>query len=209
MNAELKFPNSLTILIADDHVLIREGLKSLVAGIYGSVQFLEASDGDALIQMAGSHAPIELALVDLNMPNMDRGVRLNELSLRYPDLPIVVVSALTSPDIVQRMLSISSVYAFVPKSATPEHMQVAMNAAMSRIKLMFSPQQHENPHSDVILTPRLEEVRRLLRQGLTNKHIAMELGISEGTVKNYLSEIFRALKVTNRTQAAQINAGIS
>jgi DNA-binding NarL/FixJ family response regulator len=208
MKDDLKFPKSLTILIADDHVLIREGLKSLVSSIFGKVDFLEASDGNSLMRLAGSAASIQLALVDLNMPSMDRGDRLTELSKRYPRLPIVVISALTSPDIVQRILSIANVYAFVPKSATPEHMQVAMNAAMSGIKLMFSPTQ-AHPDSEVTLAPRLEEVRRLLRQGLTNKYIAMELGISEGTVKNYMSEIFRALKVTNRTQAAQVNADFS
>ena len=59
---------------------------------------------------------------------------------------------------------------------------------------------------DVVLTPRMEEVRQLLRQGMSNKRIASHLGLSEGTVKNYMSEIFRALNVSNRTQAAQMDA---
>ena len=59
---------------------------------------------------------------------------------------------------------------------------------------------------DVVLTPRMEEVRQLLRQGMSNKRIASQLGLSEGTVKNYMSEIFRALNVSNRTQAAQMDA---
>ena len=64
----------------------------------------------------------------------------------------------------------------------------------------------DSKRPDVLLTPRMEEVRQLLRQGMSNKLIASTLGLSEGTVKNYMSEIFRALNVSNRTQAAQLDA---
>lgn len=62
------------------------------------------------------------------------------------------------------------------------------------------------PPPDAALTPRMQEIRSLLRQGLSNKHIAQKLNISEGTVKNYMTDIFRLLSVTNRTQAAQYDA---
>lgn len=196
----------VTVLIADDHALVRDGIKMLVTHILGSVKFLEAGDADSLLRLASSHASIDLALVDLNMPGMERGFRLAEMARLHSLLPIIVISALTSPDIVRRTLDIATVYSFVPKSATSDHIRLAIDAALNRIKLPFNLTLPSSARSDLALTPRLEEVRQLLRQGMSNKMIASTLGITEGTVKNHMSEIFKALNVSNRTQAAQINA---
>lgn len=193
------------VLIADDHLLVRDGLKLLVSSILGPVQFLEASDAESLLKMAGVLPQARVALVDLNMPGMGRGARLAELAHRHPTLPVVIISALTSPDVVRRALDISTVFAFVPKSATADHMGAAIAAAINGVKLPFAQVNPGSPDSDVALPPRLEEIRQLLRQGMSNKLIASKLGISEGTVKNYMSDIFRALKVTNRTQAARFD----
>lgn len=194
------------VLIADDHLLVRDGLKLLVSSILGQVQFLEACDAESLLNMAQALPQPRVALVDLNMPGMDRGARLAELAQRHPGLPVVVISALTSPDVVRRTLEMPTVFAFVSKSATADHMRAAIAAAVNRVKLPFAQVSPVASESDIVLTPRLEEIRQLLRQGMSNKLIASQLGISEGTVKNYMSEIFRALKVTNRTQAARFDS---
>lgn len=198
------------IIVADDHNLVRDGLKLMVSGMLGDARFLEAGDAHALLNLTRSAVDVKVALVDLNMPGMDKGATLAQIARENPRLPLVVISALTSPDIVRRTLDIPTVHAFVPKSATTEHMRVAINAALQGIKLMFK---HNIEGSmappDAALTPRMEEIRSLLCQGMTNKHIALTLGISEGTVKNYLTEIFKALNVSNRTQAAQYNSSTS
>lgn len=196
----------LTVLIADDHVLVRDGIRLLVSSILGPVRFLEAGDGPALLRLARLHPETNLALVDLNMPGMEKGLRLTDLGRQRPGLPVVVVSALTSPDVVRRTLAIPNVYAFVPKSATSDRMRAAIEAARFGLKLPYAPVVEQALAPEVTLTPRLEEVRALLRQGLSNKLIASTLGISEGTVKNHMTEIFRALNVSNRTQAARHNA---
>ncbi len=196
----------LTVLVADDHVLVRDGFKLLVSDILRSVTFLEAGDGDSLVAVIRANPALSLALVDLNMPGMERGARLGEIARAFPGLPLVVISALTSPDIVRRTLAIDTVYAFVPKSATSDHVRQAIESAIRREKLPFTMVAVGGPRADVTLTPRLEEVRNLLRQGMSNKMIASALGITEGTVKNHMSEIFKALNVSNRTQAAQINS---
>jgi DNA-binding NarL/FixJ family response regulator len=198
--------SSTTVLIADDHALVRDGIRGLVAGVLGEVRFVEADDGESLLQAASSSPPARLALVDLNMPGMERGFRLAELARRHPALPLVVISALTSPDIVRRTLEISTVHAFIPKSAPSEQICCAIEAAMRGVRLPFAQRVSDSKRPEVLLTPRMEEVRGLLRQGMSNKLIASTLGISEGTVKNYMSEIFRALNVSNRTQAAQLDA---
>ncbi len=194
------------VLVADDHLLVRDGLKLLVASILGSVQFLEACDAPSLLAMAGAQPAPSLALVDLNMPGMDRGHGLAQLAHRHPALPVVVISALTSPDVVRRTQALANVHAFVPKSATVEHMRAAIHAALAGHKLAFSQGVDDGGSStDLQLSPRLEEIRALVRQGMSNKLIASQLGISEGTVKNYMSDIFKALKVSNRTQAARFD----
>jgi DNA-binding NarL/FixJ family response regulator len=196
-------PAETTLIIADDHNLVRDGLKLMVSGMLPQVRFLEADDAESLLECARRAPQAQLALVDLNMPGMERGARLAQLARSYPRLPLVAISALTSPDVVRRTLDIPTVHAFVPKSATGDHMRLAINAALQGIKMMFVQPGDAAGALEPGLSPRLEEVRALLKQGMTNKRIAQTLNISEGTVKNYMTEIFRALNVSNRTQAAQ------
>ncbi len=200
-------PSTIPVLIADDHALVRDGMRSLAASVLGDVQCIEAADADALMQAAAGEPRPHLALVDLNMPGMEKGFRLAELARRHPALPVVVISALTSPDVVRRTLALPNVHAFVPKSAPSDQLCDAIAAALRGERLPFATQRlSDTRRPDVVLTPRMEEVRQLLRQGMSNKRIASQLGLSEGTVKNYMSEIFRALNVSNRTQAAQMDA---
>ncbi|MDI1338461.1 response regulator transcription factor [Polaromonas sp.] len=196
----------MTVLIADDHALVRDGLRGLVASVLGEVDVVEADDGDSLMRAACAGAPARVALVDLNMPGMERGFRLAELARLCPSLPLVVISALTSPDVVRRTLEIPTVHAFVSKSAPSEQICAAIEAAMQGNKLPFALRVADTKRPDLVLTPRMEEVRQLLRLGMSNKLIASTLGITEGTVKNYMSEIFKALNVSNRTQAAQLDS---
>jgi DNA-binding NarL/FixJ family response regulator len=191
-----------TVLVADDHMLVRQGIKLLVEGVISPVHFLEAADGDSLLKLAGSNT-VSLALIDWKMPNMREGLCLGEMARRHPDTPIVVISAFTSPDVVRLALDIPTVYAFVAKSGGVEDISAAIQAAMQRLKLPPRLTRTGGALQTPVLTPRQSQIRRLLRQGMSNKVIAQTLGISEGTVKNHISEIFRILKTTNRTQAAQ------
>jgi DNA-binding NarL/FixJ family response regulator len=202
----LSSPQDLIVLIADDHALVRDGLRSLVAGVLGEVQFVQADDGASLMRVACAYPSARVALVDLNMPGMEKGLRLAELARLCPSLPLVVISALTSPDVVRRTLEIPTVHAFVSKSAPSEQICGAIDAAMQGRKLPFALRVSDAKRPELLLTPRMEEVRQLLRLGMSNKMIASTLGISEGTVKNYMSEIFKALNVSNRTQAAQLDS---
>jgi len=190
-----------TVLIADARVLVRNGVKTLIASLLGDVSFVEVDDGDALLRPV-EWATVRFALVDPGMPRMDGGRRLIEFAQRYPSIPLVVISAVSSPDILRRVASIPTLCAFVPVSASMDSIQLALEAAMQGRKLPMK----QTVAASVPLTPRQEEVRRLLRAGMSNKSIAGALGISESTVKNHISDIFRALKATNRTQAARLDA---
>ena len=195
------------VLIADDHALVRDGIRMLITSILGPVSFLEAEDAESLLRVMRENPGVRLALVDLNMPGMEKGFRLTELSRQNPDVPLVVVSALTAPDVVRRTLEIPTVHAFVPKSANSEIIGAAIDAALQGRKLPYTQTATGGAkRPEVVLTPRMEEVRNLLRQGMSNKMIASTLGITEGTVKNHMSEIFKALNVSNRTQAARLDS---
>lgn len=197
---------ALTLVIADDHPLVRDGLKLLIEAMLPKARILEAGDAEALWRLARGAPTPDLALVDLNMPGMERGARLAALTRDCPRLPLVVVSALTSPDVQRRALDLPTVHAFVPKSGDGQQMRSAIAAALSGCRLAPLVTQPADLPPHEALTPRMQEIRALLRQGLSNKHIARQLNISEGTVKNYMTEIFRLLNVSNRTQAAQYDA---
>jgi DNA-binding NarL/FixJ family response regulator len=195
----------LRVLIADDHALVRDGLKLLLRPMMATGDIVEAHDADSLSDALRFEQDLTLALVDLSMPGMEQGARLAEIVARGQNVPIVVVSAMTATDVVRRAMQIPSVYAFVSKGASREQMLEAVRDGMQRIKRPYRPPADAAQGSVALLTPRMEEVRHLLRQGLTNKMIATRLGITEGTVKNHMSDIFKALNVANRLQAAQLS----
>lgn len=204
--AQEAWPHDVAMLIADDHHLVRDGMRLMVGAMFPRARVSDAADGDELVRQArrlGGHA---LALVDLNMPGMDKGAMLASLARDFPGLRLVVVSALTSPDVIRRALALPTVYAFVPKSADAQRMRRALDAALKGQRLPYEvPPDESEPPADAGLTPRMQEIRLLLRQGMSNKAIAQKLNLSEGTVKNYMTDIFRVLSVTNRTQAARYN----
>jgi DNA-binding NarL/FixJ family response regulator len=203
----LEMKHAATVLVADDHALVREGIKTVAAAILGSTRFLEAHDGDSLLHAARLSPEIRLALVDLKMPGMQGGARLFELSRRYPTVPVVVISTLSSPDVAHQVLRIPSVHAFVSKAASSCSLRSAIEAAMLGRKLEYVHREPRSAQPHVSLTPRQQEIRSLLRQGMRNKMIAQVLGISEGTVKNHVTDILKILKASNRTQAAQLHEG--
>jgi DNA-binding NarL/FixJ family response regulator len=196
------------VIVADDHALVRDGMRFLVRNVMNDIDVVDAHDGDSLLRAAAQHAGARLALVDLNMPGMEKGYRLSELARRQPKLPLVVISALTSPDVVRRTMAVPTVHAFIPKSAPQEQTCKAIEAALQGVKLPYAYRASGAARPDIALTPRMEEIRRLVQQGMSNKQIANALGISEGTVKNHMSEIFKALQVSNRTQAAQLDTDL-
>ena len=196
------------ILIADDHRLVRDGLALLIRGFWPDCRIVHAQDKAAVLQTLGEEGTLDLALVDWHMPPASAGLSWQRILAGRPDIPVVVVSADTSPPVMRQAMDIASVYAFVPKSADALILHSAMEAAMQRIKFLGQsavPSCTENAP----MPPRLAEVLPLLRRGMSNKMIARELNISVGTVRNYLSEIYQRLGVGNRTQAALLDQNSS
>lgn len=192
------------ILIVDDHALVREGLASLLRGLRADCTIVEAASCSAGLQAAALR-PMDLALLDLGLPDMPGFVALETLRERFPEMPTAVVSASEDPATVVRCLDLGA-KAFVPKSAPAARIRAALEALLDgRVALpdgvtAAQPGQTADPAA-WRLTGRQREVLALLVAGLPNKRIAQRLGIAESTVKIHVSALLRELGAASRTQA--------
>jgi DNA-binding NarL/FixJ family response regulator len=200
---------AINILIADDHEVVRAGLKSLFQGTEIRV-VAEAEDGSSAYRMALKHRP-DLILLDVRMPESDGLSCLARLKVDLPDTPVVMFSTYDNPTYVARAVALGAA-GYVSKSATREEIISAIGAAAkgetiwTRDELRRVTGALAAPRSgaevDVPLTKREKEVLKQLAFGLTNKEIAQALGISYETVKEHVQHVLRKIGVSDRTQAA-------
>lgn len=198
----------MKILIVDDHNLFREGMCHILSSMDKEVTILEASNCDSAMQYASSHPDLDLILLDLNLSGKDGFTALSELSEKYPALPVVILSASNQRSDMQRALDLGAM-GYIPKETSSAIMLNALQIIMSGgIYVPSNMAQLNNiSESDKLsthfnLTPRQTEVLALLVDGSSNKRIAQELSLTESTVKVHITSIFKAMNVTNRTQAA-------
>jgi DNA-binding NarL/FixJ family response regulator len=209
----------MKILVVDDHVLIREALRGVLKELRSDAVILEGSDGRQAMRLIGEHADIGLILLDLNLPDADGFSMLAELRERYPATSVVVLSAQQDRGSVVKALDIGAL-GFIPKTAQREVMLAALELVfaggiyipveiLSRQEPVLSQSASQPPATDssrapprdLGLTERQLEVLALMMRGKSNKAICRLLDVAEPTVKNHVTAIFRALKVTNRTEA--------
>lgn len=203
----------MKLLVADDHALVREGLKHTLIGFDENIEIVEAEDGEQVKKILANNQPIDLALLDLYMPNTNGFELIDFICNNYPDILVVVLSASDDPDNMRKVLD-RGASGFIPKTTIKDVILTALKLVMSggvyippdmfksRPKQETAPQ--SQPDLTLIkqkLTPRQLEVLNLIAQGYQNKHIAHELNLSEHTVKIHITAIFKALGVKNRTQA--------
>jgi DNA-binding NarL/FixJ family response regulator len=194
---------TLTVLIADDHPLVRAALAHSVRALDAEVRVHEAQDFETLLALARAH-DADLALVDLNMPGMN-GVNglsgLARLREAVPALPVVVASGQEDAATVRAVLAAGAA-GFIPKSERPEALVSALRQVLAGecwVPQRLLDQARPSPTGG--LTPRQLDVMRRLLCGEPNKKIAHELGLTEGTVKLHVAAILRTLQARNRTEA--------
>ena len=206
----------MKILVVDDHVLIREALRGVLKELKRDAILLDASSSKQAMDIVADHPDIGLVLLDLNLPDRDGLDVLAELREQYPAITVVVLSALQDRAVVLKALDCGA-FGYIPKSAKREVM-------ISALKLIFaggiyippeilareeasSPAPttpaNERPKvpADLGLTDRQLDVLALMMQGKNNKLICRTLNLAEPTVKNHVTAILKALKVSNRTEA--------
>jgi DNA-binding NarL/FixJ family response regulator len=199
-------------LLADDHPLMREGIRQVLSQLGPSVEIVDAHDYPSLFAQTARHPDLDLSLVDLNMPGFIGMQGISQYRSHHPDIPLVVLSASESPHVIRSVLEAGAL-GYIPKSTPAAGMLAALRQILAGN--LFVPdclgQSGSDPHSapppdlealrNRGLTARQLDVAHLLAQGCANKVIGGLLSMSENTVKVHMAAIFRALGVTNRTSA--------
>jgi DNA-binding NarL/FixJ family response regulator len=206
----------MNILIVDDHPLIRQALRSLLAELDPQVALVEADNADQAMASLRGRSPVDLVLLDLVFPGGDGGLAfLAEVRSARPEVPVVVLSGQDDPATVRQALDGGAMGFISKRSATPvlvSALRLVLAGtvyippeALAAVRPQAAPEVRAGADrptvSDLGLTGRQAEVLALLVQGLPNKVICRELGLAEGTVKTHVAAILRALKVSSRTQA--------
>jgi len=207
------------LLIADDHPLFRGAMREAVTNLLERVTVAEAGSFDEVASLLEGGADFDLIFLDLAMPGMRGFSGLMYLRAQYPSVPVAVVSAHDEPAAIRRCMEFGA-SGFIPKTLGVE----AMRKAVSRILdggVWTPPDVDLRVDGDgettqlmarmATLTPQQVRVLMMLSEGLLNKQIAYQLGVSEATVKAHVSAILQKLGVESRTQAviaaAKIEAG--
>jgi DNA-binding NarL/FixJ family response regulator len=202
----------MKVILADDHVLFRDGFSLLFRQLEGDAQVREASSLEQAMEIASHEDDVDLALLDLDMPGMNGTVGVSHMTSAYPQLPVIVLSANESRGIVKTVIA-AGASGFIPKSSSSVVMQSAIRLVLSGgiylpSKLFL--EDVSNRADDLVkngpsrLTERQNAVLQLLVTGMSNKQICRELGLGAGTVKAHITAIFQALNVSNRTEAADV-----
>jgi DNA-binding NarL/FixJ family response regulator len=203
----------MKILVVDDHTLIREALRGVLQELKPEAGVIDASSCREALELAQANAAeLDLVLLDLGLPDGDGFDTLGELRDLYPAVAIVVLSASKDRDSVTKALDLGAL-GFIPKSASRAVMVSALQLVfaggiyvppeiLQRSKApMSAPVSASTSPSELGLTERQIDVLALMMQGKSNKAVCRELDLAEATVKNHITAILRALKVSNRTEA--------
>ncbi len=202
-------PAGHSFVIADDHPLFRGALKEALAGVGDVAAIHEAGDFESAKALVLANEDVDLLLLDLSMPGASGLSGLISLRGIHPTVPVVVVSAHDDPVTIRRALDLGA-SGFISKSASMEEIRAAVRTVLAgdiAAPVGMDLGIERDPEiSDLIrrlhaLTPQQTRVLGMIAEGLLNKQIAYELGVSEATVKAHVSAILQKLDVDSRTQA--------
>ncbi len=198
------------ILIADDHPLYREALTGALRPYFEDAEISEADTLDGAMEQLQQGNPVELILLDLNMPGGEYFNALITIREAFADVPVAVVSASEGVEVVAQVMSLGA-QGFIPKSTPTKVLAEAINA-IERGKTWLPEGMRDaltnvdDDFTDLLtrfreLTPKQIQVLSYLRSGLMNKQIAHEMNVTEATIKAHISAILRKLEINTRTQA--------
>jgi DNA-binding NarL/FixJ family response regulator len=210
---------STRLVIADDHPLFRDALRQAVASVVTPARIDDAGSFEELTSLLERDSDVDLVLLDLTMPGINGFSGLIYLRAQYPAIPVVIVSASDDIGTIRRSLDFGA-SGFIPKRFGVETLRDAILKVMEGdvwvppdvdLASAADPDMTRLRDRLVTLTPQQVRVLMMLSEGLLNKQIAYELGVSEATIKAHVSAILQKLGVESRTQAviaaAKISAG--
>lgn len=203
----------MRVVLADDHELVRSGLRFYLERLAPEVAIVEASTLEEALT-AAKGAPTDLIILDLTMPGMNGTAGLEQMRARHPGVPLVVLSGRTGREDIMGALN-RGANGYLPKTLNGKAMLAALRLVLSGETFVPSILMEERSRSGSsgrpgaapgmdALTERERDVLDFLCQGKSNKEIARDLAIREVTVKVHVGNIMRKLGASNRTQAVRL-----
>jgi DNA-binding NarL/FixJ family response regulator len=212
---------TVRVVLADDHALLRDGIRPFLNDLGESVEIMEAVDFDSALAMASQHSP-DLLLLDLKMPGMAGVETVSAFRKACPEVPVVIITGQVMRDDVLRAMELGA-SGYLPKAMSGTSFVHALRLILSGQPYFsahllgpgsgdgeVAPAQHPGGRF-ADLTNREVQVLSLLVRGESNKEIGLHLGLTEITVKSHMRSIFKKIGAANRTQAVAmaIQQGVS
>ncbi|MBN2148805.1 MAG: response regulator [Anaerolineales bacterium] len=202
--------SQVRVLLADDHAVVRAGIRNALEGVPGLEIVGEAKDGPSLLAELENLRP-DFLVIDVTMPDFEPITAIQQIHQHYPKMKILVVSAYDDDVYVQGLLR-AGVNGYHLKDQPLRDLRLAVQQVLSGEKWISSPlvdkliHFQESPSGTLLLTPRQRQILGYLRQGLDNQTIALRLHLSIKTIENHLTRIYRLLGVQSRLEAASFLA---
>tara|TARA_B100000780_G_scaffold125100_1_gene87753 strand:- start:92 stop:739 length:648 start_codon:yes stop_codon:yes gene_type:complete len=198
----------MQFIIADDHPLFRTAMTHTLQQRFAGAQVLEVGSLPELLNLLKTGIEADLLLLDLHIPDAHGFTGLVQVSEHFPEMPVMIVSGNDNPSVIHKAVALGA-SGFLPKSASNEDIAVAIDAVIQGQVWIpddlpapaIEPVGEKTAERIGLLTPQQLRVLTMIGEGLYNKQIASELLVTDATVRAHVTEIFRKLGVTNRTQA--------
>lgn len=209
----------MKILLVDDHALFRDGMRYVLEQLSEEVKILEAGNFSDGMRLAMQHPDLDLALLDLKMPDSEGAASIRNFHRNYPHIPVVVISSEEDHTLMNKVMS-NGAMGFISKTSTASVTLGALNLVLSggvyippQMLLRYEVEdEKEHDHVDRRtmysdehgLTKRQMQVLKYIASGLSNKEIADIIHLAEGTVKIHVAAVFQTLRVNSRLEAVRM-----
>lgn len=192
--------NTIRVLIADSHALVRAGLEALIQEIDKQAIIMQASNGTEALNYLYENTGFDLILMDIVLPDMDGLEVLKKLRQKSSDETIIIViSSVQKPSISKQTESLGAKL-FLAKDTPSTTIVQYIRSALKKTSLPLEESNNVEPFKKK-LNKRQLQIVQYMSQGMSNKEISQTIFLSEGTIKNHITQIFSFLGVSNRTQA--------
>jgi DNA-binding NarL/FixJ family response regulator len=193
-------PLPIQVVLADDHDLVRSGIKALLSIVQGVQVIAEARNGNELLALLESVKP-DVVMTDISMPGMDGITAIAEIHARFPEVRVIVLSMYDTVDFVKRAVA-NGACGYLMKDAPPFELEQALRSVMATGSYFSAAVaqrllQPSEPSVDDELTTRQVEILTLIAQGKSAKEIAFELGLSPKTVDVHRARIMERLRLND------------